>query len=248
MLTAACDANLYSALGVEKPEEHGSCAENLVLALKELNERVGLKGQKAVGADVTVNNAPTPVHLFMNTPIETGEGGKKEVKFQVDEPEGKKRSYVRWKAERDVVIVMSACPMDVGKQNGGKCMAANFVVEAEEETRQSNSATPVSSAKKRTSNPSKLAQKREVSNEAPKPAAATPKPMPTPKGGPNKFANRAPIRRDSAAEEGAGIPPPASPSPVNSSSPSTPRKKPKKLERRAGSGTVAKSEAATPSK
>ena len=33
-LTAACDANQYASLGVDKPAEHGSCAENLVLALK----------------------------------------------------------------------------------------------------------------------------------------------------------------------------------------------------------------------
>ncbi|KAL5118401.1 hypothetical protein ACEQ8H_003751 [Pleosporales sp. CAS-2024a] len=134
-LTAACDANLYTALGVEKPEEHGSCAENLVLALKELNETAGLQGAKAIGADITVNMAPTPLHLFMNAPLDTtgisstdGAGAKGAV-LGVDEPKGKKRSYVRFKADRDVVIVFSACPMDVGKQNGGRCMAANFLVE-----------------------------------------------------------------------------------------------------------------------
>ncbi|KAF2007370.1 hypothetical protein P154DRAFT_529011 [Amniculicola lignicola CBS 123094] len=134
-LTAACDANMYSSLGVTKPEEHGSCAENLVLALKELNEKAGLKGTKAVGADITVNIAPTPLHLFMNAPISLdissqGEGcGAKGASLSVEEPKGKKRGYVRFRAERDVVVVMSACPMDVGKQNGGKCMAANFMVE-----------------------------------------------------------------------------------------------------------------------
>ena len=35
-LIAACDPPRYKGLGVEKWEEHGSCAENLVLALKEL--------------------------------------------------------------------------------------------------------------------------------------------------------------------------------------------------------------------
>ena len=137
-LTAACDANLYAALGVEKPAEHGSCAENLVLALKELNENAGLKGVKAVGADISVNIAPTPLHLFMVTPIKlplddnaTGSGAKG-AKLTVEEPKGKKRSFVRFKAERDVVVVFSACPMDVGPQNGGRCMAANFMVEEAE--------------------------------------------------------------------------------------------------------------------
>jgi uncharacterized protein YcgI (DUF1989 family) len=134
-LTAACDANFYTALGVDKPEEHGSCAENLVLALKELNEGAGLKGTKAIGADITVNIAPTPLHLFMNAPLDVSNissidgAGAKGAILNVDEPKGKKRSFVRFRADRDVVIVFSACPMDVGKQNGGRCMAANFMVE-----------------------------------------------------------------------------------------------------------------------
>lgn len=134
-LTAACDANMYAALGIEKPEEHGSCAENLVLALKEINEKAGLKGTRAVGADITVNIAPTPLHLFMNAPLQLdstshGDGaGAKGTTFSVEEPKCKKRSYVKFRAERDIVIVMSACPNEVGPQNGGKCMAANFTVE-----------------------------------------------------------------------------------------------------------------------
>lgn len=141
-LTAACDASLYAALGVDKPAEHGSCAENLVLALKELNGKAGLKGAKAIGADITVNIAPTPLHLFMNAPISvsndddenTASGtGAKGARFAVEEPKGKKRSFVRFRAERDVVVVLSACPMDVGAQNGGKCMAANFMVEVADE-------------------------------------------------------------------------------------------------------------------
>ncbi|EOA81265.1 uncharacterized protein SETTUDRAFT_122843 [Exserohilum turcica Et28A] len=134
-LTAACDANQYAALGVEKPAEHGSCAENLVLALKEINETSGLKGTKAVGADITVNIAPTPLHLFMNAPLDS-EGpdqsdgaGAKGVTLRVEEPQGTKRCFVRFRAERDIVVVFSACPMDVGKQNGGRCMASNFMVE-----------------------------------------------------------------------------------------------------------------------
>lgn len=134
-LTAACDANQYAVLGVDKPAEHGSCAENLVFALKEINERSGLKGAKAIGADITVNIAPTPLHLFMNAPLEA-EGdfhddgaGAKGVTIKIHEPRGKKRCFVRFRAERDVVVVLSACPMDVGEQNGGRCMAANFMVE-----------------------------------------------------------------------------------------------------------------------
>ncbi|KAF2823358.1 hypothetical protein CC86DRAFT_372334 [Ophiobolus disseminans] len=152
-LTAACDANLYTALGVDKPEEHGSCAENLVLALKELNEGAGLKGTRAVGADITVNIAPTPLHLFMNAPLDVdskanSEGaGAKGINLKVEEPKGKKRSFVRFRADRDVVVVFSACPMDVGQQNGGRCMAANFMVEDAQEGE--DLASSISSSKKK---------------------------------------------------------------------------------------------------
>ncbi|ORY08705.1 hypothetical protein BCR34DRAFT_389436 [Clohesyomyces aquaticus] len=174
-LTAACDASLYAALGVDKPEEHGSCAENLVLALKELNEKAGLKGTKAVGADITVNIAPTPLHLFMNAPIELdgegkGEGaGAKGATFKVDEPKGPKRGYVKFRAERDVVVIMSACPMDVGKQNGGKCMAANFMVE---ETEEGEKFGGKSDTKKPLKKPAKklATKKTEEKKEAPKEA------------------------------------------------------------------------------
>ncbi|CAG5178079.1 uncharacterized protein ALTATR162_LOCUS8524 [Alternaria atra] len=161
-LTAACDANQYASLGVDKPAEHGSCAENLVLALKEINETAGLKGPKAVGADISVNIAPTPLHLFMNAPLQS-EGtnqsdgaGTKGVTLRVDEPKGKKRCYVRFRAERDVVIVFSACPMDVGKQNGGRCMAANFMVEDVQEGEDLASSVASGKAKKA---PKKLGQK-----------------------------------------------------------------------------------------
>jgi uncharacterized protein YcgI (DUF1989 family) len=164
-LTAACDANLYAALGVDKPAEHGSCAENLVLALKELNEEAGLKGAKAIGADISVNIAPTPLHLFMVTPIELDSAqsevagaGAKGATLHVSEPVGKKRSFVRFRAERDIVLVFSACPMDVGSQNGGRCMAANFMVEdAETETPKKGEEASSTAAPKKA--PKKLGRK-----------------------------------------------------------------------------------------
>jgi uncharacterized protein YcgI (DUF1989 family) len=157
-LTAACDANQYAALGTDEPAEHGSCAENLVLALKEINETSGLKGAKAVGADITVNIAPTPLHLFMNAPLHAkGDihhdgAGAKGVTLSVEEPHGKKRCFVRFRAERDVVVVMSACPMDVGKQNGGRCMAANFMVEEVQEGEDPLAASTASAKANKTKN------------------------------------------------------------------------------------------------
>ncbi|KAF2177006.1 hypothetical protein K469DRAFT_677893 [Zopfia rhizophila CBS 207.26] len=233
-LTAACDASHYAALGVEKPEEHGSCAENLVLALKQLNEKAGLRGTKAVGADITVNIAPTPLHLFMNAPIEIDESvqsegsGAKGAKLKVDEPKGKKRSYVRLRAERDIVIVMSACPMDVGSQNGGKCMAANFVVEEAEEE---DLVASASSLKKKKTTP-KAEQKEDEK----------PKPMPIPRGGPAKFANakKLDVRRDSGTEpasspnSGNGLEKAEKKEESKQEEVLKSKKKPKKLERRSG--------------
>lgn len=123
-LIAACDPQRYKELGVEKWEEHGSCSENCVLALKEINERSGLKGKRAIGSDVTVNTVPAPLNLFMNIPW-TKEG---DVSFEA--PTTKRGDYVKFRAERDVVVVMSACPQDVLSINGGKPMVAHFVVES----------------------------------------------------------------------------------------------------------------------
>ncbi|KAJ4358459.1 uncharacterized protein N0V89_003042 [Didymosphaeria variabile] len=186
-LTAACDANMYAALGVDKPEEHGSCAENLVLALREVNEKAGLKGTKAIGADITVNIAPTPLHLFMNAPLQLdssaqAEGsGAKGAKLQVEEPKCKKRSYVRFRAERDIVVVLSACPNEVGHQNGGKCMAANFMVEEPEEEPSASS----SSVKNRKGVPKKLDATKKRSGEGGEKKATV---MSKLRGGPQKPA------------------------------------------------------------
>jgi hypothetical protein len=118
----------YRDLGVENWESHGSCAENLVLALKELNERAGLKGAKAIGAEVTVNSVPAPLNLFMD--VRWDEDGR----MSLERSKSKPGEYVRLKAERDVVVVMSSCPQDVEgvNVNGAEPADAKFVVEEEE--------------------------------------------------------------------------------------------------------------------
>jgi len=123
-LIAACDPQRYKELGVDKWEEHGSCAENLVFALKEINDKSGLKGRKAIGRDVTVNMVPAPLNLFMNIPW-TQEG---DISFEASK--SKRGGHVKFRAERDIVVVMSACPQDVLPINGGKPMVAHFVVES----------------------------------------------------------------------------------------------------------------------
>jgi hypothetical protein len=124
---AACDPLRYKELGVKKWAEHGSCAENLVLALNELNKQIGLKGPRAIGSDVTVNNVPAPLNLFMNIPwTDKGE-------LSWEAPKGKRGDYVKFRAERDLVVVMSACPQDITEINGKKPMVAHFVVDTPSE-------------------------------------------------------------------------------------------------------------------
>lgn len=233
-LTAACDAAQYAALGVDKAEEHGSCAENLVLALKELNEKAGLTGAKAVGAEVTVYVAPTPLHLFMNAPIEveTDANGSdaKGATINVKEPKGNKRSYVRFRAERDIVVVMSACPMDVGSQNGGKCMAANFMVEEVSEEEMSESISSLKSASKMKATKEKKASPspQRVENKA----GSKKEVVVSPKRAEEVKKSAEPARRNSGVE-GKDIKEAAETKTETAEKPK-PKKKPKKLERRGG--------------
>ncbi|CAK1364287.1 unnamed protein product [Cercospora beticola] len=216
-LIPACDPQRYKGLGVEKWEEHGSCAENLVLALKELNERAGLKGAKAIGADVTINSVPAPLNLFMNIPW-TDDG---EISFEG--PRGEAGDYVRFKAERDVVVVMSACPNDVNGINGTNITDANFIVEEE----------GASEAIKRTQ-PKKKAVPKMKTAPAPaankSPAAAAPKKKAPPPSAPPPAKKTAAAQSPPApkAAPPAKKPPPAKapPSATKTSTPVKPVKKP----------------------
>lgn len=206
-LMAACDPQRYHGLGVEKWEEHGSCAENLVLALKELNERAGLKGAKGVGADVTINNVPAPLNLFMNIPWDKdGESGN----LSFDATKTKEGDYVRFRAERDVVVVMSACPQDILDINNKAPTDAHFIVEDSEADK--GLQQPEAQPRKRPA-PRKLSQQtvttasqaddeksqaptpapekkpvpqRRAPGAGPKPASTGPKPVPAKKP-PQKF-------------------------------------------------------------
>lgn len=164
-LIAACDPARYKGLGVEDWQHHGSCSENLVLALKELNDRAGLKGAKGVGSDVTINSVPAPLNLFMNIPW-NDEG---DVSF--DAPKSKADDYVRLKAERDVVVVMSACPQDVLDINNKNPTDAHFLVEGGEEPKQAIKRTQV----RKRPPPRKLSSSHATSTVASEEPSTTPK-------------------------------------------------------------------------
>lgn len=220
-LIAACDPQRYKELGVKEWETHGSCSENLVLALNEINEKSGLKGTKAIGRDVTVNSVPAPLNLFMNIPW-TQEG---DVSF--DAPTGKRGDYVKFRAERDLVVVMSACPQDILDINGRKPMVAHFVVE-------SPSPEDVKKAEEKDAEAQRVLEKAKLRQEKEKTAKKAPVSKSTP-------ASPAP-RRDSAAastpkkmEARPSLADSQAPS-TSSNSPKPGRKAPKKLEKR---GSVA---------
>lgn len=169
-LIAACDPNRYKQLGAPDWEKHGSCAENLVLALKELNERAGLKGAKGVGAEISVNTVPAPLNLFMNVPWDT------DGKLGFGKPKSTPGDYVRFYAERDVVVVMSACPQDLTDINGKEINDAHFIVENVEEPAQ---------ALKRTQPRKKSLPRKISSSQAPNAPSATPQKRATELADPN---------------------------------------------------------------
>jgi len=260
-LIAACDPQRYKELGVEKWEEHGSCAENLVFALKELNEKSGLKGRKAIGRDVTVNAVPSPLNLFMNIPW-TQEG---DVSFEA--PKCKRGDFVKFRAERDLVVVMSACPQDVLSINGGKPMVAHFVVEsgseedrklAEEKDKEAQAI--IEKAKLRTAGKlpekektaskvtTKVAPKKATAAETPKaptrpkPKAEVPKTSPATSAAKKQPATGAEKKMERSQSNQSAVPKiektqrtpsvPATKRPNGSNAPQPAKKKPRKLERR----------------
>lgn len=95
-LIAACDRYRYEQLGATGP--HANCTDNLRAALGALG--------------VAPPETPAPLNLFMNIPL----GVDGSVRF---EPTlAKPGDYVTLRAERDVIVVFSACPQDMVPING----------------------------------------------------------------------------------------------------------------------------------
>ena len=108
-LIAACDRYRYAFLGVE--DYHDNCTDNLFAGMREL----GLEPAEV----------PSPLNLFMNIPWKAdGQLG-----FEAP-PRPVPGSYVRLRAEMDLVIAFSACPQDILPINGraGKPTEAHFVI------------------------------------------------------------------------------------------------------------------------
>ena len=82
---------------------HASCAENYRKAVEGLGSAISLTREEVERFPAT---APTPLNLFMNVKVEEGGG----IVFRA--PTCKEGDRVAFRALIDVVVVLSACPMD----------------------------------------------------------------------------------------------------------------------------------------
>ena len=107
-LIAACDKARYKGLGVVG--HHDNCSDNLHDALLRLGRNLAV-------------DTPDPLNLFMNIPVSE----KGNLAFEA--PTSSKGQFVRFKAEMDCVVVMSACPQDLVEINDMNPVEAHFVIE-----------------------------------------------------------------------------------------------------------------------
>lgn len=98
-LLCACSPEIYREHGC--PEGHRSCEGNF-------HEALGERG-------LSLGCTPAPLNLFMNVAI----GAGNEVVRAA--PVSKPGDQVRFRAEMDVFVVLSACPQDVTPINGDDC-------------------------------------------------------------------------------------------------------------------------------
>ena len=99
MLFAACDPARYRLLGCTA--HHDNCADNLRRAVAALA--------------VPLPYIPTPLNLFMNTRFDDDRV------MRIEPPEAKAGDSVTFRAERDCIIALSACPQDLVPVNGHGC-------------------------------------------------------------------------------------------------------------------------------
>ena len=96
LLMSACDPRRYVLLGHEG--HHRSCAENLCHVMEE--------------AGKTTHELPSPFNIFQNVVI--GDNGS----LSIDPPRVEPGEYLEMRAETDLLVVVSACPMDLAETNG----------------------------------------------------------------------------------------------------------------------------------
>ena len=102
MLFAACAPATYRVkFGVQG--WHPSCEENFHLALKELGAEFG--------------RIPDPVNVFQNSPVTDATSGQLELRAA----KSSAGNRVVFRAEMNIIFVLTACSSDIAPTNGGKC-------------------------------------------------------------------------------------------------------------------------------
>lgn len=96
MLIPACDPHRYADLGAAPG--HRSCAANLVEA--------------AAAHGVSVAEVPQPINVFMNTPVIDG------AEIDWRSADTRPGDSITFRAELDLVVIVSACPQDLVGING----------------------------------------------------------------------------------------------------------------------------------
>lgn len=91
MAFAPCDPGFYVDLGAD--ETHPNCRDNFYRAVKDLN--------------ISLAPPPDPFNLFQNT-VPGADGD-----FAVGQTLSKAGDYVEFRAEMDVVVVVTACSVDL---------------------------------------------------------------------------------------------------------------------------------------
>ncbi len=95
-LMSACDPRRYELLGHEG--YHKSCAENLCKAMDD--------------AGATAHELPSPFNTFQNVKV------RNDKSIAIIPPKVKAGQYIEMRAESDLLIIISACPMDIADTNG----------------------------------------------------------------------------------------------------------------------------------
>ena len=110
-LISACDTGRYRSLGAG--DDHANCADNYRKALREL---------KIPTSGLNELSPPAPLNLFMNVAISDDR------KLIFGPPSSESGQYVCFKSLMDVLIVLSACPMDLRPTNNFKPTEIQYVI------------------------------------------------------------------------------------------------------------------------
>jgi hypothetical protein len=107
MLVACCDKWLYQFYGA--PPGHANCHDNYFHALAKYG--------------IVPERVPNPINFWMNVPVVDND------RIALNAPVSKAGDSIVLRALRDVVVIFSACPMDITPVNGEDRIAKSVAYE-----------------------------------------------------------------------------------------------------------------------